>query len=83
MLQTGRIVAGLDLVITVDTATAHLAGALGTPVWVLVSAAGADWRWPCGLFNSPWYSSARIYRQDTPGDWATVMARVRSDLASR
>ena len=66
--------ASLDLLISVDTAAAHLAGALGHEVWVLLRA-GHDWRW-----RGNWYPRARLYRQDTEGDWAGVLARVTEDL---
>lgn len=79
-LQAYRgLLQSLDLVITVDTSVAHLAGALGRPVWVLLSAA-ADWRWLEDREDSPWYPSARLFRQATVGDWAGLMARVRSEL---
>lgn len=66
--------ASLDLLISVDTAAAHLAGALGHEVWVMLRA-GHDWRWRGG-----WYPRARLYRQETEGDWAGVMAKVAEDL---
>ena len=81
-LDTARIVAGLDLVISVDTSVAHLAGAMGKPVWILLSAVETDWRWLRGRKDSPWYGSARLYRQAAPGDWGPVMRQVASDLAA-
>jgi len=75
-------VAGLDLVISVDTSIAHLAGAMGKPVWILLPAAETDWRWLRGRSDSPWYGSARLYRQVTPGDWGPVMRQVTADLAA-
>lgn len=77
--DTAAIVAALDLVITIDTAVAHLAGALSKPVWILLPFA-ADWRWLVGRDDSPWYPSARLYRQAVPGDWTPVLARVAQDL---
>jgi ADP-heptose:LPS heptosyltransferase len=68
-------------VITVDTAAAHVAGALGRPVWILLPYA-ADWRWLRGRTDSPWYPTARLYRQERPGDWDGVLARVAQDLAT-
>lgn len=69
----------MDVVISVDTSVAHLAGALGRPVWVLLPLS-PDWRWLLNRSDSPWYPSARLYRQDLLGDWAGVIRRVRTDL---
>lgn len=77
-LDTADIIAGLDLVISVDTAVAHLAGAMGKPVWVLVPFV-ADWRWPEREPN-PWYPTARIWRQDADLDWAPVVAAVEAQV---
>jgi len=74
------LVANLDLVISVDTITAHLAGALGRPVWTLLSFS-PDWRWLVGRDDSPWYPSMRLFRQTRAGDWAGVVARVAAELA--
>ncbi len=78
--DTADLVAALDLVITVDTSVAHLAGGLGRPVWVLSRHDGC-WRWLDGRSDSPWYPSARLFRQPTRGDWDTVTAEVRDSLA--
>jgi protein O-GlcNAc transferase len=78
--DTAAAVAALDLVITVDTATAHLAGALGVPVWVLLPRV-PDWRWLMEREDSPWYPSARLLRQERAGEWAPVIARAAVLLA--
>jgi hypothetical protein len=77
--DTAALVAGLDLVISVDTAVAHLAGALGRPVWVL-SRYDACWRWLAGRHDTPWYADMRVWRQNAPGDWNAVVARVTATL---
>ena len=69
----------VDLVITVDTAMAHLAGALGRPVWTLLAFA-PDWRWMLGRVDTPWYPTMRLFRQSSPGDWAGVFRDVRTAL---
>ncbi|GLU32800.1 tetratricopeptide repeat-containing glycosyltransferase family protein [Trinickia caryophylli] len=74
--DTAALVAELDLVICVDTAVAHLAGALGTPVWILLPYT-PDWRWQLDRADSPWYSCARLFRQPARGDWAPVIEAVR------
>lgn len=68
-----------DLVITVDTSVAHLAGALGKPTWILLPT-DADWRWMTGRSDTPWYPSARLFRQARPGDWPAVIEDVRAAL---
>ena len=78
--ETAAIVANLDLVIAVDTAVAHLAGAMGVPVWTLLPHA-PDWRWMLARDDTPWYRSMRLFRQEKPGDWAGVTARVARTLA--
>ena len=77
---TARLLASLDLVVTVDTMVAHLAGALGRPAWVLLQAE-SDWRWMAGREDSPWYPSLRLFRQDTPGGWSVPAARLHAALA--
>jgi ADP-heptose:LPS heptosyltransferase len=71
----------LDLVITVDTALAHLAGALGVPTWTLL-ASPADWRWMVDRTDSPWYPTMRLFRQPAPGAWEPVLAEVCDALRS-
>jgi tetratricopeptide (TPR) repeat protein len=73
-------IAAMDLVITIDNSTAHLAGALGVPVWVLLPFA-ADWRWLLNREDSPWYPTMRLFRQPGPGDWQSVVQSVDSALA--
>ena len=80
--DTAALLSSLDLVISIDTAVAHLAGALGKPVWIMLPYA-ADWRWLMDREDSPWYPSARLYRQPHPGDWASVVKRLAADLAQR
>ncbi len=77
--DTAAVVQQLDLVITVDTAVAHLAGALAKPVWVAVPYPG-DWRWMLDREDSPWYPSLRLFRQPGPGDWAAVFENLRRAL---
>ena len=74
-------VANLDLVITVDTAAAHLAGALGKPVWTMLPFA-PDWRWLLGREDTPWYPTMRLFRQPRAGDWPSVVTRVAEELAA-
>jgi ADP-heptose:LPS heptosyltransferase len=73
--------AELDLVITVDTSVAHLAGAMGRPVWTLVTHI-PDWRWLLDRDDSPWYPSMRLFRQPRVGDWQSVIARVHGALGA-
>jgi len=75
------LVAELDLVVTVDTCFAHLAGALAMPTWVLLPFA-SDWRWQQDRADSPWYPTVRLFRQPRPGDWEAVIARVATELES-
>jgi Flp pilus assembly protein TadD len=81
-LETAAVIANLDLVITPDTAVAHLAGALGAPVWVALPTS-PDWRWMLGREDSPWYPSMRLFRQSKWGDWTSVFERIRDAAAER
>ena len=78
--ESAALIANLDLVISVDTAVAHLAGALGKPVWILSRFDGC-WRWLNGREDSPWYPTARLFHQKAPGDWDEVIARLRDALS--
>jgi hypothetical protein len=77
--DSAALVANLDLVISVDTAMAHLAAALGKPVWIL-NRFDACWRWLVDRGDSPWYPTAKLYRQHRPGDWEGVLRQVAADL---
>ena len=80
--ETAAVMDALDLVITVDTAMGHLAGAMGKPVWILIPKA-ADWRWLLDRDTSPWYPTARLFRQRFPGAWDDVIEQVRVALVDR
>jgi ADP-heptose:LPS heptosyltransferase len=77
--DSAALVANLDLVITVDTATAHLAGALGKPVWILTPF-NPDWRWLTKREDTPWYPTARLFRQTAPNEWGDTIERIASEL---
>jgi tetratricopeptide (TPR) repeat protein len=79
--ESAGALANLDLLIAVDTAVVHLAGALGRPAWVMLPFS-PDWRWMLDREDSPWYPSLRLYRQHAPSDWDGVIARVAADLAT-
>jgi tetratricopeptide (TPR) repeat protein len=78
-VETAALIACLDLVVTVDTGVAHLAGALGKPTWILLPHV-PDYRWLLGRDDSPWYPTARLFRQDERRDYAPVLARMREEL---
>ena len=80
--DTAAVLAGLDLLVTCDTAVVHLAGALGRPAWLAISAT-PDWRWLENRSDSPWYPSVRLFRQTTRGEWAEVFAAMAERLAGR
>lgn len=79
--DTAAILEQLDLVITTDTAMAHLAGAMGRPCWVMLPALGCDWRWLRERSDSPWYPSLRLWRQTEPGAWGPVVEAMARELA--
>jgi hypothetical protein len=79
--ETAAAIAALDLVVAVDTAVAHLAGALGKPVWLLLPAV-TDWRWLLGRADSPWYPTMRIFRQRDGEAWPDVITRIATELAA-
>jgi hypothetical protein len=82
VMATASLMTALDLVISVDSMPAHLAGALARPTWLLLRE-GADWRWMQGRQDSPWYPSMRLFRQPRAGDWADVAGRVAAGLSRR
>jgi tetratricopeptide (TPR) repeat protein len=79
--DTAAVISQLDLVVSVDTSVVHLAGALAKPVWVLLPFS-PDFRWLLGREDSPWYPTARLFRQPRYGDWDSVLTRVRDELVS-
>lgn len=82
LYDDARVIRSLDLLITADTMTAHLAGALGISVWTLLPAQ-ADWRWMEGREDSPWYPTMKLFRQKKPGDWKEVMERVVMEISRK
>jgi ADP-heptose:LPS heptosyltransferase len=78
--DTAALISHLDLVLTVDTAVAHLAGAMHKPVWLLLPFI-SDWRWLDSRHDTPWYPSMRLFRQTSAGNWHDVIARVADALA--
>ena len=79
LADTAGVIANLDLIISVDTAVAHLAGAMGKPVWVLLPFV-PDWRWFFDRNDSPWYPTMRLFRQEKRGDWVAVMRRLTKEV---
>lgn len=78
-MDSAALIKAMDLIITVDTSIAHLAGGLGVPVWLLLPH-NADWRWLLNRNDSPWYPTMRLFRQPAPGDWLSVIEAVRHTL---
>ena len=80
--DTAALLDLMDLVVTIDTSVAHLAGAMGKPVWILLPFNG-NWRWLLDRGDTPWYPSARLFRQRAIANWSELIARVRSELDVR
>jgi hypothetical protein len=80
--DTAALCVCMDIIVSVDTSVAHLAGALGLETWILLPF-HADWRWLLDREDSPWYPSVRLHRQDRVGQWQGVLARLRADLIRR
>lgn len=78
--DSAALIQGLDVVVAVDTAVAHLSGALGRPTWIMLNWFATDWRWLLERNDSPWYPSARLFRQPSMGDWASVIERINQYL---
>ena len=79
-LDSAAVIENLDLMVSVDTSLAHLAGALGKPVYILLKRLGADWRWLHAREDTLWYPSAHLFRQAVPGDWQEVLTRVAAEM---
>jgi len=77
--DSAAVMQSLDLVISSDTGLAHLAGALGRPVWVALKRV-PDWRWMLDRADTPWYPTMRLFRQTAPGDWASVFAQIEAAM---
>jgi ADP-heptose:LPS heptosyltransferase len=80
--DTAAIISNLDLIISVDTSVAHLAGALGKETWILLPFS-PDWRWLTQREDSPWYPTVRLFRQPAPGDWDGLFESVKTALAEK
>jgi tetratricopeptide (TPR) repeat protein len=80
--DTAALIENLDLIISIDTSVAHLAGALGKPVWTLLPYV-PDWRWMLNRDDSPWYPTMRLFRQPSPGDWNSVISKLHNELEKR
>jgi tetratricopeptide (TPR) repeat protein len=79
--DAAALMSALDLVISIDSAPAHLAGALGRPVWLLLAAQGVDWRWPRQGDSTPWYPNTRLFRQEPGQSWRETLGQVKDELA--
>jgi hypothetical protein len=81
MQETADLIAELDLVVSVDTSVAHLAGAMGKRTFVMLPAVACDWRWMSHRIDSPWYPTITLFRQRVPGDWDEVVSRIAAAAA--
>jgi ADP-heptose:LPS heptosyltransferase len=79
--DTAALIQNLDVVISVDTAIAHLSGAIGRPTWIMLSQYAVDWRWLLDRDSNPWYPTARLFRQPKMGDWDSVTAKIHQYLS--
>jgi hypothetical protein len=79
--DSAALIHHLDVVLAVDTAVAHLSGALGRPTWVMLSQFALDWRWLLNRDDSPWYPTARLFRQPKMGDWISVTTKIDKFLS--
>jgi ADP-heptose:LPS heptosyltransferase len=82
MADTAAAIADLDLLVTADTSVAHVAAAMGKPVWIMLPMFFPDWRWHYQRKDSPWYPSVRLFRKGwgDPHDWTAVVSRIRDEL---
>ena len=80
-VDTAALIMAMDVVIGVDTAVSHLSGSLGRPTWIMLNWFGTDWRWLLNRDDSPWYSTARLFRQPAMGDWASVRKKISQYLS--
>jgi ADP-heptose:LPS heptosyltransferase len=80
-VDTAALIMAMDVVIGVDTAVSHLSGSLGRPTWIMLNWFGTDWRWLLNRDDSPWYSTARLFRQPAMGDWTSVRKKVSQYLS--
>lgn len=80
MLDSAALISCMDVVVSVDTAVSHLAGALGKPTWIMLNQYGVDWRWLLNRADSPWYPAARLFRQPTMGNWGPVITQISKHL---
>jgi tetratricopeptide (TPR) repeat protein len=80
-VDTAALIMAMDVVIGVDTAVSHLSGSLGRPTWIMLNWFGTDWRWLLNRDDSPWYSTARLFRQPSMGDWASVRKKITQYLS--